>query len=219
MSLGDKFEVISVLDPAIETARMTPARMVEYSRTRDIAIVRPFIKEGAAPTIYHMREIPRSLMRSYVCAFDMSDTEKATRAFLAGLVRITNLHQSDGTVIPSFDPPRETNRDIVDERALERVWPEESEEVGRVVFQHSFLHPRMQQPFLLQPTCHALLTERPFLTADANPNSQPSSSDAVSPAANPPPAPTDLAPVSTGAPFVSLTDATAPETQIQVAVG
>lgn len=219
MSLGDKFEVVSVLDPAIDHARMLDTKFVEYMHTRDISIVRPYFKEDVKPTIFHMREIPQDLWESYI-EYGTIEEEKWRRAFLAGLVSIDNLHQRDGILLDKYTPAKRPEKDVAVDEVLQRVSPAERLEIGRVVYTHSFLHPRIKRHFLLPLTCHEQLASFRFLRADANQSSPASSSDAASsPAAEKAASlPIELPPVSTGSPFESHTDATAPEMP-NVAVG
>ncbi len=217
MGLGEKFEVVSVLDPAIDTARMPAKEMLAYVNKRDMSTVRPYFKGGALPTIFHMREIPHDLWESYV-AGAINDDDAYRRAFLAGLECIENLYQRDGVVLPRYDAPREPGRDVAANEVCQRVSPSERAEIGRVVYMHSFLHPRIERTFLLPPTVHEQLVERAFLPAVANPSSPASSSDAASSAASPASAPTDQPLASTDASCAAPTAATAPVTPTASAV-
>lgn len=173
----ERFVVVSTLDPAIETERMSAAQMGEYVRTRNIRLIEPFVKHGERVTKYHVREVPNELWGGYVRSA-ASTEEQWARCFQAGVERVENLWQGDGTFLPSFEGAREL-RPIPDEH-MRRFRPYEIEEIGKVVWLHSFLARRIECTFALPHSCLAILTERAFLSVDASQTSQAQSSAGAS---------------------------------------
>jgi hypothetical protein len=218
MVFGEKYELVSVNDAGLQTERATENAIAEYVLTRDIALARPYFDPVQPPTIFTMRELPHDLWGSYI-EYASNDEDAYRRCFLAGVVKIRNLYQSDGTFLPEFDPPREKGRDIASEEIFRRISPSERIEIGSVVWLHSFLPFRTRRVFRLPRTCHAQFVDRRFLPADANPSLPVSSSAEASPAVSPQSAPTAHEPVSIDASCVSPTDATAAATPSAAAVG
>jgi len=175
----ETFRVVSVLDPAIDTERMTQAQMKEYFETRDEAKIAPFIKPGAKPTWFHIREIPRRLCSGFVGTPD-AHFVRNERAFMAAVTRIQNLHQEDGSVMAEFEPSRQ--HDVIPEEVLEERGISEAEiqEVGAVAWTHSFLARRMRRSYPVPLICLEVLAARDFLPAESSPSSQATSSGEAS---------------------------------------
>lgn len=170
----ESFATISVIDPAIDHARISrtaPDVLIKYARCRDLKLLDPYIKPGQRPTIYHVKEVPHSRWESYVKELgDSNIAEQYRRALLAGLVRIENLYQRDGTYLPKWDPTREDG--LIPEESLVRIAPQQREEIGAVIWYHSFLDPRINDFCRLPRTSHAVLIDLlTNLHVDANQNS------------------------------------------------
>jgi hypothetical protein len=174
---AEKFAVVSVLDPAIDTERMPAKSMAEYITTRDLKHVDPYLKPGELPTIYHVRAVPHSLWEQYVMAVD-NQAERYRRCFMAGVERVQNIYQDDGPRIESWQPGKPG--ELMPEEMCVRFSPAEREEIGSVVWSHSFLPRRTAANFRLPPSSHAALIERTFRPAAANPSSPASDSEKAS---------------------------------------
>lgn len=209
----EQFRIVSVNDPAIDTERMPLETMVKYIETRDEKLVLPFIRPGGQPTWFHIREIPRRLMTRFVQSAAAVESMRNEHAFRAGVLTVENLHQEDGPVRSSWKAPR-TEDDVIPEDVLEqRFSPSEVDEVGAVVWNHSFLARRMRRTYRLPHTSREALSVRDFLPADANRKSQATSSDEASPEESPAQGETETPKQTSESATASATDATATETQ------
>ena len=214
----ERFSVVSVLDPAIDTERMTASAMREYLESRDMRKLEPFLKPGSKPTRYHVREVPHELWETFVMGGG-SESERYRRAFMCGVERIDELYQNDGTTIANWTPSTDA-LGVMRPEAVVRVSAQEREEIGAVVWYHSFLARRIEGCFRLPPSSRDLLIERPFRHAAASPNSPVlSSAAASSQAASVPPVSTPTAPTSesNGGSCEPRTDATAMATELRAA--
>lgn len=191
----ERFKVVSVLDPAIDTERMPTAAMHEYMTTRDVRKLQPYFKPGVKPTEFHVREVPHELWETFVMG-GQNEAERYRRAFMCGVERIDELHQNDGSTISSWTPPLD-GVGVMKPDAVVRVSPQEREEIGAVVWYHSFLARRIDGCFRVPPSSLELLGERLFLRVVASPSLPALSSDAASsPLASAPPVSTPTGPTS-----------------------
>lgn len=173
------FVVVSVLDPAIDTASMTVDEMVRYRDTRDIKLLKWLA--GVQPTRYHLREIRHSVWESYVMAAD-TEAERHRRAFLCAVVKVENLRQRDGSILAGdYTHANVPRAAALPEDEAERFPPFIRAEIGLVAFTRGFLawgiEPTFQLPGLLVP----YLAARAYLRADATPASPAPSSSEASP--------------------------------------
>jgi hypothetical protein len=173
----EKFAVVSVLDPAIETERMPAKEMAEYVTTREIGKLQAYLKPGALPTIYHVRSVPHTLWEAFVMAAD-GQSERYRRCFQAGVTKVENIYQDDGPRLDSWQPAKAG--DLMPDEMCVRFSPAEREEIGSVIWSHSFLARRIAANFRLPPSSHAALIERTFRRVDASPSLPESSSDEAS---------------------------------------
>ncbi len=183
----EKFRVVSVNDPAIDTERMTVAEMRAYYESRDEKLIAPFIKAGQQPLWYHVREIPRRLMKQ-VDAVDVASF-RAERAFLAGVTAIEGLPQPDGASLSVLALSRDGN-DMIREETLDEhgiAWGAVSE-IGLLCWDHSFLAQRTARTYRLPLTSLEALSARAFRSAASSPSSPAPNSESTSQAAsdNPP---------------------------------
>lgn len=174
------FRVVSVHDPAIDTERMTVVQMREYFETRDEAKITPFLKPGSHPVWFHIREIPRRMMRQ-VAAVDV-DSYRKERAFLAGVEAVANLPGERGEPIPLYQPTRDSGDFIaeafLDDRGLDYGT---IDEIGLVCWDHSFLARKTARTYRVPLTSADALGMRAYLSAASNPSSRAPSSSATSP--------------------------------------
>lgn len=167
----ERFQVISGLDEAIDTASMPLETMVKYRETRDIALLQPFIKPGSKPTIFHVRAVPHSLWQSYVTVVE-GEEMRYRRAFQCGVERIENLIGVDGVGVP-WTPTRRVSDTITimsDEECNERFSPYEVLEIGSVIHKHSFLPRRIRLEYALPSLCVEALAQRQYLSAGSSPS-------------------------------------------------
>lgn len=171
-----KFRVVSVQDPALS---MSVTEVIEYYKTRDYSLVKP--TPGEKPTVFHVTEVPHALWESYVAASDNAH-ERHRRAFQCGVEKVENLVQPDGVAIPSWSPSfRHPNLNVLmlSDEECQLFSPHEREEIGSVVYQHSFLARRIKLSYVLPPSCHELLGHRTFRPAESSPSTAEAQSNGV----------------------------------------
>src|SRR3990172_885192 len=167
----ERFRVVSVLDPAIDTAAMLVKQMIEYQEKRYYPLIQRFFKPGEKPTVFHVREIPRALWSHVQAAGDKSEVWK--RAFRCGVEKVEDVYNKDGVTTPEWKPVGVRLADktvMTDEEFEEHFAPHEWEEIGAVIHTHSFLHRRIAVRYPLLSSCLELLGHRPFLPADPSPS-------------------------------------------------
>lgn len=174
-----EMRVVSVNDPAIDALSMTIDEMVEYRDKRDIKLIERFVRPGEKPAIFHITEVPRKIWTRYVMSAG-TEAERFERCFLAGVRRVENLRQDDGTTMPVYELPREQNSLAAREETLDRFWPSDVLEIGAVVWAHSFLAPGTRRSYPLPLMCLEALAAREFRRAAASPTSRATSSETAS---------------------------------------
>ncbi len=183
MSSDEKpFVVVSVLDPAIDTEQMEVDDLVKYAQSRDLKHLK--WKPGKQPTRYHLREIRHSVWEPYVMAAD-TEAEQHRRAFLCAVVKVENLLQRDGSILPEYQHANVPRESFLPEAEAERFQPRIRAEIGMVAFTRSFLgwgiEPAYRVPHTLAPYWGA----RTFRRADATQAEQAPSNSAASPESAP----------------------------------
>lgn len=217
---AEKLTVISAFDPAINVEAITAAQMGVYLKSRDMALITPYLRPGSTPTKFHLREIDHALWGRYILAADGAD-EQALRAFQCSVWRIENLYQQDGTFLPIWDAPDNKGQPMPEEM-MQRVSPAECLEIGRVAWSHSFFHRRIECSFVPPHSFLTLLGARGFRPADASPSLPAKSSGEASPQAasvQPAQEPTALISATTANGSGSLTAATATGPAMEFAQG
>lgn len=163
---SERFKLVSTLDPALD---LTVAEMLAYNRERDFATLR-FVP-GEKPTIFHVREVPHGMWEQYVAAGD-SAHERFKRAFAAGVERVENMVQPDGVSLPSWAPsfrhPRLKDVTMMSDEECNLFSPAEREEIGSVVYQHSFLPRRIAASYQLPASLEGPLVARRFRPAESS---------------------------------------------------
>jgi hypothetical protein len=186
-----QFKVICVLDEALDTSALTVDEVVEYIRDRDFKIVDGKWVPGEKPTIFHVSEVPHGLWESYIMAGTSNDYERWYKAFIAGVRKVESLVGEDGVAVTSWEPAvkRGKHTMMTDEEAA-RFPPSQREEIGRVIYQHSFLPRKMRLCLPLPSFVVEHLERRRFrlaelsqTTASATNNAEPSVSTAQTPSA------------------------------------
>lgn len=186
----ERFQVISVIDEALDTESMPLKTMIDYYEKRDIAMLAQYIKPGARPTIYHLRPVPHSLWQSFVMAGGAHEDIRFRRAFMCGVEKVENLQGGDGVGVP-WAPTRrisDTTTVMSEEECDERFSPYEALEIGSVVFRHSFLPRRIKLTYPLPSLCVEALTHRPFQSAEPSPSAAPTTNSSQPSNATDPPA-------------------------------
>lgn len=140
----EAFKTISVLDPALDTESLTKKELYSFVTTRDFAIVDGKWVPGMKPTIFHVHEVPHGLWEQYVMSGTSSDQERCLRAFIAGVSKVENLVGEDGVALTAWQPAEQRGKHILmTDAESARFSPAEREEIGSVIFNHSFLPRRM----------------------------------------------------------------------------
>lgn len=208
----DQFDVVSVLDPAIDRIATGDLELAEYARTRDLSKLK-FV-EGKRPTLFRIREIPKATLFAYVETTDV-DALKQYRAFLCGVMTVKNIVQNDGTTIDFFEPPKASaESEMMDPRSLTRFAASEVAEIGAVIYSHSFLARRIESCFLLPRSVREQLDVLTPPRAAANQSSRASSNGAPSsgaPGTTPNPSTTSNEPGESGSSSAVPTAASAAE--------
>ena len=188
---NERFKVISIIDPALDTESITLAEVIEYAESRDISIVQNHVRPGQSLTVYHVRAVPHALWQSYIGAAGDNEELRVRRAFQCGVERVENLVGHDGVAVGSWEPaaksknPDNVNAIMTDEELNHRFCPSEVLEIGSVVLKHSFLPRRtavryallssLQEPLALQTYRSAVPSQS---TASETSSSSPSAATA-----------------------------------------
>lgn len=173
-----RFELVSVLDPAIDPSRGTAKEMSAYVASRKMEDIRKFIEPGKKPTVFHCEEISHDLWESYVQA-GASDADKCRRAFQCGVRSVDNLYDHDGRNIGTWTPSRVGGRDVMEESDLSKFPPRDREEIGMAIYMRSFLGPRTRAESQLPLTSLSVLGRMAFRPVE------PSQSEPVQSSAEP----------------------------------
>jgi hypothetical protein len=167
-------QVICSLDPALDLTRGTIEEMRESIETRDIARVQKFIAPARRPAVFHLREIPNLVFMRYVQGAPIEE-ERFLRAFTSAVVRVDNLPQGDGTLLPSWEPALDQDG-VMKLESLERFRPYQITEVGGVAYTHSFLAQGTNATFVQSRTLLRALAQMEFRPAESSPSSRESDS-------------------------------------------
>lgn len=160
------------MDPAIDTESMPFGVMQEYIEKRDYNSIAKHIKPGMKPTVYHVRAVHHSMWETFVMAGGDHDDIKFRRAFICGVESVDDLYGRDGTAVnfvPTHNVPG-VGKVFTEDEINARFFPNEVLEIGSVIFEHSFLHPRIALTWQLPSTCVGPLVHRKFRSADASPS-------------------------------------------------
>lgn len=184
-----EFKTISVIDPALDTASLTPKELHAFASTRDFSIVEGHWLPGMKPTIFHLAEVPHGLWEQYVMSGTTSDQERCLRAFICGVRRVENLVGEDGVALTAWEPTEKRGKHtLMTDAESARFSPAEREEIGSVIFTHSFLPRRMPlySPLPYSVDVHfirrpALPAEQSRTTAPAKISAEPSASTEPTP--------------------------------------
>jgi len=160
----EKFETVSIHDPAIDLDATDPRALREFAETRDMGKL--VFRKDAKPCRYVLGEISHRLMSMWVMGA-VTEHEQALRAFQCGLLSVSNHRQDDGTWLESWDPPRD-KAGAVEDRALERFAPVVLAEIGGVALRRSFFGPTIRHGYVLPPLSAALLGEQTVRRAAAS---------------------------------------------------
>lgn len=184
---AERFKLVSVLDPALD---LTVPELVAYQRERDFATLR--FLPGEKPTVFYVREVPHGLWESFVAAGD-SEVERFRRAFAAGVEKVENLMQADGVALATWEPKSRLERlkvTVLSDEECHLFSPQEREEIGAVVYQHSFLPRKIAAVYRRLASLDEPLAQRRFRLAEPSQeaaegpsNAKPSASTSPSPAA------------------------------------
>lgn len=185
----ERFEVVSVIDPALDTESMTVAEMLEYTETRDIKLVKHRVRPGQRLTVYHVRAVPHALWQSYVAAAGDNEELRVRRAFQCGLERVENLYGNDGVSLDSWEPAgRSSNPNAImkDDELNQCFAPSDVLEIGSVIYKHSFFPRRTEARYALLSSLEEPLFRRAFRRADQSPRSASETSSSPQSSTEPP---------------------------------
>lgn len=182
-----ELRAICIFDPGLDVEAMGPDRITEYLQTRDFKDVMGFQKKDPRPSIYHLRQIPRSVFLSQVLG-QATDHDRYAAAFRMAVTRVENLYSDDGTSV-HFEPSGSIgDLTVISHRELERFSPAEILEMGSVAWCQSFLPSRIARRYQVPPTLARTLRELSWQepaaasqTSAATISSEPSASDSLGP--------------------------------------
>ncbi len=184
----ERFQVVSVLDPAIDTESMTLAEMFEYAESRDFKLVQHRVRPTMRLAVYNVRAVPHALWQSYVDAVT-TESERARRAFQCGVESVENLVGNDGVSVAKWSPTgKSAAGTILTEQELnERFAPSEVLEIGSVIYKHSFFPRRTAPSFPLLSGYAEPLASLKFRSVEPSPSTASTAtteqhSDATTPA-------------------------------------
>lgn len=166
----ERFKVISVDDEAIDTESMPFDVMADYSKTRDIKLLMPYIRPGMQPVVFHVKAVPHAMWESFVMSGGQHEDVRFRRAFICGVELVENIPSEDGrllTLKPEHNVPG-VGATWTEDEINKRFAPSEVLEIGSVVFHHSFLPRRKSLIWELPSLCAAQLVNRKFRSVDAN---------------------------------------------------
>jgi len=171
---AETFKTVSVLDPLLDTESISVAEIVEFAKSRDYALVDGKWKPGDKPTIFHCREISHDLMEKYVKSVsgskDEAEEETYRRAFECGVYLAENVVGNDGVNLDRWEPAKKRNgKPMMSAEESYRFSWNERQEIGAVVYAHSFLHRKIALCCQLPSSVLALLGHREYRHADPSP--------------------------------------------------
>jgi len=174
-----EYKTISLMDPAVDRARMPVEEQLAYVRTRDLALLNPYLIPGLLPVVFHFREIRHQIWRSFIVGDDAIEAKHA-RAFQAGLVRVENFTDEHGSIMRSWTPPTHANGVMTEDAVGKFAWVDIIE-IGSVVYQKSPLRPGTEQIFHPALSWFDIWDHQARPRAAANPDSPAPTSSSPSP--------------------------------------
>lgn len=154
LSSDKNMRAVCHFDQALD---LSPDERVKYAHERPDASTLKVIP-GQTPTVFHVRPISRSMMK--FCDRAGDDTDKAWRAFISGVERVTNVVRADGTFAASVEPTGVVPGSDV------RIWKDDELEmfdycaiieIGAVAFAHSFFPRSIERRYPLLPSSPLVL--------------------------------------------------------------
>ena len=150
-------KIICIFDTAIDhAAASTPdpvtqkMPLVEYSRSRDLAVISSFFIPGELPTYFTVQPLSRAQMNGPM-ARCTTDQERAVQAFTWGVIAIEGMVDNNGQPVQKWAPTGvQGDRPYCTASDMEAISPAEVQEIGSVIYQLSFLprkmHGKLQPP-------------------------------------------------------------------------
>jgi hypothetical protein len=149
--MADEFKTISVSDPAIDWVSIPQDTVGAYLRTREFALIEPYLKPGSTPTIFVLREIPDAQWEGYVEVDNVA--LKYRRAFQCAVLRVEGLETPEGFALAADGLVKRKllNDEALSDEDCKRFAPSERLEIGAVAYQRSFFPKRIGADFQLPP--------------------------------------------------------------------
>lgn len=154
-------EVVSVTDDAID---LTKTDLAKYAFDRDLSKV--VEKKGQQCTRYHLRPISYKLYQRLVRTA-ASEELRYERAFAVSLMRVDNFEDRNGVRHDQWlpgamldNPALATDYPYVGDSELELFWPGVVQELGKLVFDSSFLPKRSDEGYGLPDSLRDVLIRR-----------------------------------------------------------
>ena len=174
-----QIQVVSITDPAIDPT--TPWSVLnKYIDQRDLRIIEPHFLPGSKPQVFTIREIAQATFDNYVG--EKWESSTARRALRAGLVRIDNMRNRDGSQhVEPWEAVFPAGTELLSDDQLGRIEGGAIRaEIGRVAYEHSFLPRWTSGGFLALDSSLELLGARRAHHAAASQSTPALSSDAAS---------------------------------------
>jgi len=189
------WKTISVLDPALEHARMRTDDgtfvddVRQYISTRDLDwLVPKYVRTSERPAVFELRDIPNTRITSYVMQ-GSSDEEKFQRAFVVAVERVDDLvRATDGRAFSVFEPSgtmrwADGERAICTDAELDYFPYTVIQEIGSAALTRSFLPRASVAGYQLPHISAYMLGTLVLRSADASPSTAVPSSEEDTPQA------------------------------------
>lgn len=154
-------KIICLFDTAINLATADTADpatqkipLVEYAKTRDMAVITPHLILGNLPTVFLIVPLSRAQVNGPVARCS-TDHERAVMAFVHGVVAVENAPDANGQIVNKWAPTGVVgDKFFCTQSDMEFFSPAEVCEIGSVIYQLSFLPRRLWSK--LQPPSTSL---------------------------------------------------------------
>lgn len=142
------FKVICPFDPAIDETRCSQEKAFEYARSRDMEVIRSYLKPNVKPMVFHLRPIAASL-ESWVDGAD-TPVEKNERAFAASCFHVDDLWNEDKTRISWTSQGADREDTTLTPAEMRRVPRICRQDIGQVALQRLlFLVPWIEPKYIV----------------------------------------------------------------------
>lgn len=159
MKCKEPIKVMCPFDPAIDEGRCSLETAVEFGRTRDLEAIKPYLKPGVKPMVFHLRPIPYSLADWIDAA--QTDAQQNERAFAAACFQIDGLWNPDKTRVDWEAQGADSEGTTLTQAEIERVPRACRQDIGQVArYRCLFLVPWSDPKYVLPDGSAWLLAQK-----------------------------------------------------------